>query len=90
MKPKSKPQSIIGLSKQQYPKEFDKELNYLVATSVFNNDSPHRAKGLRAHAKRLLESWEKERNQGVLFKGLTSIHTLKMSLKNSRGMFLIF
>ena len=77
----AKPSVIKKLSKEA----FEKHLDYLEATGVFNEDSPCRAKGLRQHVKRLLYSWEKEREEGVFLKAPTTVYMLKRSLKNSRG-----
>jgi len=81
---KSKPSAIQPLSS----KKFEKRLNHLVASGVFNEDKSRRGKGLRQHVRRVLTSWENERyDGGIYYTAPTSIHALKKSLKNKRGMF---
>ena len=54
---------------------------------AFNKDHPRRAKGLRQHVKRLLQSWENDRTTRIFWQALTSISALKWSLKNKRGLY---
>ncbi|RPB18341.1 hypothetical protein L211DRAFT_875760 [Terfezia boudieri ATCC MYA-4762] len=68
-------------------KYFENHLDHLVASGAFNNDYPRRAKGLRAHIKRCLESWEFLRKDRIYWEASISISILKWSLKNSRGQY---
>ena len=65
--------------------EFESRLSHLVARGLFNDDHPWRAKGLRQHVKRLLQSCEQERQSHVLFKASIRLQLLKKSLKDKRG-----
>ncbi|KAF8424287.1 hypothetical protein EV426DRAFT_91479 [Tirmania nivea] len=77
------PAAPAGFSKSPilHNKYFENRLDHLVASGAFNNDYPRRAKGLRAHIKRCLESWEFLRIDRIYWEASISISILKWSLK---------